>query len=306
MSDEPSADDFDMLGRLHTFFKNEYPGKEFYVNLFPTYANISQTKTDNYGDYLDQYIEKVNPDFLSYDHYCMMQDGYGNKKLTEDVLWNLEMVANRCKAAGIPMYTFVQAMSYDLATRVPNEAEIRFQVLTQMAYGSRSLQYFCYWTPLEFTMGSPAMITVDGEKTDIYYAVKNVNAEIRAWDEAYLEFTWEGTLPIVGTNNDPETIVKQFAMMETPLTEVAAIASYEATENTIIGTFKGNDERDAFLIQNFTDPAESKTDDVSVTFNNATHALVYHGTEKSVVELQGGTYDVSIAPGDGVFVIPYR
>ena len=303
VQDEPGYSSFEKLGRCKEYFEREYPGKEFYVNLFPTYANTSQLQTSSYKEYIDAYIEIVKPDFLSYDHYDMMQDGYGNKKLSEDVLWNLEIVASRCKRAHIPMYTFVQAMSYDGSTRVPNEQEIRHQVLTQMCYGSKSIQYFCYWTPLEFTQGSPAMITIDGKKTEIYDYVKHVNAELRNMDEAYLDFEWEGTLPIKGS--DVRDATKQFDMLEEALTSIDAINSYSATQNTLISRFLNKDGVEAFLVMNFSDPAEEKMDKVEIKFNGGSKVLAYNKTDKKVLELKNHKLELEIEPGDGYFLIPF-
>ncbi|MBQ7995042.1 MAG: hypothetical protein IJ247_02340 [Bacilli bacterium] len=305
IQDEPSIKEFEKLGNLHAYFKNEYPDKEFYVNLFPTYANISQLGTSSYKQYIDKYIEIVKPPYVSYDHYSMLVDGYGNYKMSEDVLWNLEIVASRCKEAGIPMYTFIQAMSYDGQTRVPNEKEIRHQVMTQLAYGSRSIQYFCYWTPLEFTQGSPAMITVDGKKTDIYDHVKKINGELLNLDEAYLDFSWVETLAIKGS--EERNVVKQFNMLELSPESIESISSINATQNTLVGHFEDKTGRDAFLVMNFSDPAtNAEKDKVSLDLFGATSALVYHGVNKEVVELNDGMLELELEAGDGSFIIPFK
>lgn len=305
VTDEPGARKFERLARLKELFQKDYPGKEFYVNLFPTYANTSQLQASSYEEYIDEYISTVHPDFVSFDHYSMMEDGYGNKKLTDDVLYNLEIVANKCKQAGIPMYTFVQAMSYDNATRVPNEAEVRHQVMTELAYGSRSIQYFCYWTPLEFTdAGSPSMITKDGKRTALYDHVKAVNAELKNLDEAYLDFSWVGAMPVKGSNVEGE--VTQMQMCSLSLKEIEAISDLACSENTLIGAFKNKEGRDGFLISNFSDPSLLKKDVVSLRFNGADAALVYHGQSKEVVELSSSSFEITLDEGDGIFVIPFK
>ena len=303
IQDEPSASKFESLSRIKEYFSREFPGKEFYVNLFPTYANTSQLGVSSYEEYIDQYLKVVKPDFLSYDHYTMMQDGYGNKKLSEDVLWNLDLVAKKCKQAGIPMYTFVQAISYDETTRVPNEQEIRHQVLTQLAYGSRSIQYFCYWTPLEFDKGSPSMITVDGKRTAIYDHVKKVNSELRNIDEAFLEFSWDATMPVKGS--DVRTIVKQYELLENPVTSFEAIKKYSATQNTLISRFVDKEGREAFFIVNFSDPSLQANDKVVIEFAGGSQVLYYNKNDKKVVELKKHKLELDIEPGDGYFVIPF-
>ena len=304
VTDEPGASRFDSLAKLKELYEQDYPGKEFYVNLFPTYALTSQTQTDSYAEYIDLYIQKLKPKFLSYDHYSMTEDIYGNKSLTEDVLWNLEIVANKCKEAGIDMYTFVQAMSFDKNTRIPNEAEARHQVMTELAYGSKSIQYFCYWTPLEFgEASSPSMITKDGKRTDLYNHVKNVNKDLMSMDEAYLDFSWVGTMPVVG--NEVSGTPRQIEMCQQSLEKIDAISNINCSQNTLIGSFKNKEGRDGFIISNFSDPSELKKDVISLDFNGATHALVYHGENKEVVELNSNKFEITLDEGDGIFVIPF-
>ena len=304
VTDEPSKENFARLARLKELYDQDYPGKEFYVNLFPTYATTAQLGASTYEEYIDSYIKTVKPSFLSYDHYSMLEDGYGNKKLTEDVLYNLEVVANKCKEAGIPMYTFIQAMDYGGGTRTPNEAEVRHQVMTELAYGSRSIQYFCYWTPLEFTVGSPSMITKDGERTALYDAVKNVNGDLLNLDEAYLDFSWQGVMTLKGS--ETRDVVKQYELLSQSLSEIEAISDISCTQNTLIGSFKNAEGRDGFIITNFSDPSLLAKDEVSVTFKGANAALVYHGKQKSVVELNSSRFEMTLDEGDGIFVIPFK
>ena len=58
------------------------------------------------------------------------------------------------------------------------------------------------------------------------------------------------------------------------------------------------------MITNFTDPKDDRTDTVSLTFNNAKYAAVYHKGETTVYTLVNGGFTVTLASGDGVFVVP--
>ena len=62
-TDEPGANAFVRLGRLKEFYEQEFPGKEFYVNLFPCYAILSQIQTDSY----EEYIQKLEDYFEQYE-----------------------------------------------------------------------------------------------------------------------------------------------------------------------------------------------------------------------------------------------
>lgn len=304
ITDEPGASKFERLGKLKKYYEKEFPGKEFYVNLFPTYASLAQLECDSYEEYIDQYIMYVNPDFVSLDHYPLMVDGYGKYKITDDVLSNLEIVATKCKDAGIPMYNFMQSMSYSATSRCPDESEVRWQVMTNMAYGSKSIQYFCYFTPLEFKEGSPAMIDFDGNKTDQYYAVQAVNQELLMLDEAYLEYSWDGTMVLNGT--EARDFNKAFKQLSYALESHDMIKEISATQDTLVGAFTGKDGRTAFLMTNFADPKLGVKDTITATFYNATKVLVYHYGVAEVVELNKGVFEYTLDEGDGIFVIPFR
>jgi hypothetical protein len=49
-------------------------------------------------------------------------------------------------------------------------------VWSNIAIGSKGIAYFCYWTPPGF---DNYMITREGVKTDMYYLVKKLNADIK-------------------------------------------------------------------------------------------------------------------------------
>ena len=54
---------------------DKYPNYQVYINLFPNYATGSQLGNEtiygnaDYDAHIQQYIENVNTDYISYDHY---------------------------------------------------------------------------------------------------------------------------------------------------------------------------------------------------------------------------------------------
>ncbi len=303
ITDEPPAKWFSDLGEMKKSFEKEYPGKEFYVNLLPTYAKAEQRGTKTYEEYIDSYLKEMNPAFLSYDHYCLKGDK-ANPLMTADVLYNLEFVQSKCMEEGIPMYTFVRAMGESDSLRTPNEAEVFHQVMTQLAYGSRSIQYYCYWTPLSYEEQAYAMIDRNGEKTPLYEAVKSANKKLLNLDEAYLDFSYQGTMPIQGS--EEEDYPMQFTMLDNPLQEIPGIKDIEASANTLIGKFQNGEGREGYIITNFSDPAYELDDELALTFKGADAVLVYHGESKETIDLQSSRFEMKLEEGDGVFLIPYK
>ena len=308
VTDEPGASQFQKIANFKKFYNDELPGKDFYVNLFPTYATTAQLETDSYEEYIRKYIEIVKPDYVSYDHYALMEDGYGVKKITDDVLYNLEIVAKLCKEANIPMMTFVSTMCYGLGTREPwSVEEIRWQVMNELAYGSIGIQYFCYFTPLgAFTDECIAMIDHSGNRTDVYYDVQEVNRQILKLDEAYLDFKWETTKLISGSTMKDTN--KAFKLCNNDTSKFMNLESVEGTLDTLVGCFTSKTEegREAYMITNFSEPTQNINDEVSVKINGAKGALVYINGEAKVVKANNGKFDLTIDPGNGAFLIPYK
>ena len=318
--DEPGAHQFDDLAALKQKYEKMFPGKDFYVNLYPTYAGAALWRTDSYFEYIDQYIEKVQPEFLSYDSYPLLTDAYGTTSLQEDYLFNKEIIATKTKEAGIPFWTFIQTIGFGLVNRRPqSKADIAFQVYTDLAYGAKGIQHFCYWQPLTSdgngTVFTEAMISKDGQKTDIYEYAQAVNLEIQTFANAFLNFEWQGTtnyLDEEGVRNSAFNMVNDSSVLaerlnkEYPTKESERIESVTNKEDLLIGSFLDKNGYDGFMLVNSGDPAKNLENAIEIGFNDASKAVVYANGERAVVELDGGTYKATLQSGEGQFVIPFN
>ena len=318
--DEPGAHQFDDLAALKQKYEKMFPGKDFYVNLYPTYAGAALWRTDSYFEYIDQYIEKVQPEFLSYDSYPLLTDAYGTTSLQEDYLFNKEIIATKTKEAGIPFWTFIQTIGFGIVNRRPqSKADIAFQVYTDLAYGAKGIQHFCYWQPLTSdgngTVFTEAMISKDGQKTDIYEYAQAVNLEIQTFANAFLNFEWQGTTNYLneeGVRNSAFNMVNDSSVLaerlnkEYPTKESERIESVTNKEDLLIGSFLDKNGYDGFMLVNSGDPAKNLENAIEIRFNNASKAVVYANGERTVVELDGGTYKATLQSGEGQFVIPFN
>ena len=175
VSDEPGAPEFDQIGAYVDEFHNQMPNKDVYVNLFPCYANpATQLKSADYEEHIDQYIEKVDTKALSYDYYGLN----GNGTVSSSYYTNLDLVRSKTLDVRKPFWVITQAGQVG-ASRMPNEVEERWSVWSTIAGGSKGISYFCYWTPSGGSFdASPYMIDLEGNKTDMYYYVQRINADI--------------------------------------------------------------------------------------------------------------------------------
>ena len=306
--DEPGAAPFPGLGIFKEAFKEHFPDKDFYINLFPTYSSFAQRDERSYVEYIDEYIEHVNPSFLSYDHYPLMKSGQ-QPMITADYLMNLEIIAEKTDEADIPFWLFLQTIGFTQSTgsqwRTPDESMLRWQMLNSLAFGAKGIQHFTYWTPTggsheNFTTG---MIDQYGEKTDVYYAAQTINQEIRAMEEAYLSYDWADIMTYTPNEED---IPQQFRMLASVRESHEGIRSIEADTNLIIGVFEKEDyEKDAFVVVNFDDPALGNESHINMHFDDADNVIIFHQGQRIDQALERGRFEYDLEPGDGIFVIPY-
>ncbi len=198
--DEPGSGLFRILGVARQALQNRAPGELPYVNVWPSYAHQSALGTATYEEYLDRYMEVVEPPLLCFDHYPLLSGG----GITGDYFYNWATIRRVSLQFGVPSWVFIQSVGFDSAypgfqdRRRPNEAEIQWQVNVSLAYGAKGIQYFTYWTPdsqpgdsLRF---GQALIALDGTQTALYDYAKKVNAYLGVMGKALLPLVSESVV----------------------------------------------------------------------------------------------------------------
>lgn len=176
LRDEPNAKDFPGLGKLVAYLRERDPAHLAYINLFPTYANNAQLGTEGdvvtaYREHLRLYMEIVQPDLVSYDHYQFRANGDGDQYFL-----NLAMIRETALQAGVPFLNIVQACSWTPSMRVPNGDELRYLVYTSLAYGAQGISYYVYCWPNHVG----GMANPDGTPTPLYHAAQVLNRRFEA------------------------------------------------------------------------------------------------------------------------------
>ena len=213
ITDEPGAGAFPSLGKLVAYLRERDPTHLAYINLYPTYANEQQLgvcadaaerakvgqPTDSgaistdagtilrYRQHLNQFIETVHPDLLSYDHYHFLKETDGRDKDGKEYFLNLGMIRQAALGAGRPFLNTIQADTIIKTWRLPNAHELRWLVFTTMAYGGRGISYFTYWGPKDYNG-----LYQDGKPAPLIKDVAALNKEIAKFGPALLELNSVG------------------------------------------------------------------------------------------------------------------
>lgn len=174
--DEPAASRFPEFGKLVAYLRERDPAHLAYINLFPTYATNEQLGNQGdvvtaYKEHLQQFVDLVKPDLISYDHYHFAVRGD-----TGQYFLNLGLIRQAALKADVPFLNIVQACTWSPSMRVPSSNEVRWLVNTSLAYGAQGVSYYVYCYPNH----QGALATADGQPTVLYESLKTTNRDFAA------------------------------------------------------------------------------------------------------------------------------
>lgn len=280
LRDEPSATAFPGLGRWKAAYNAAAPGKRCYINLFPNYANAAQLGAETYEEHLRLFVEQVNPDFISYDNYSLLE---GNV-LRDGYFQNLAAVRAAALEAGLPFWNIVLGNAHFNYIE-PSPASLRFQAFTTLAYGARGLSYFTYVAP---PIGNYRLAPLDQylNKTPTWEMMREVNLRLRFIMPTYLQYTSRHVYHLENPPTGGETAESK----QLPLTIAGG--------DLLVGEFDGPDGRSAVMVVN-----KSLTSSAHFTVtaeNGGTINIVspFNGQETGF-----GGEQLWLAPGQGSFLV---
>ena len=312
ISDEPSAAKFDKLGQYTKAFLEAIPEKDVYVNLYPMYAKTNSLGTSTYEQHIDQYLEKVPTKALSFDYYPFFKNGIGDNFFT-----NMDLVRSKTLARRMPYWMITQAGKVN-ENLLPTEKQERWSVWAAIALGSKGISYFCYWTPSgENFNDTPYMIDIEGNKTDFYYVVQRLNADIKTIGKKLLPCHADGAIM---------TATRYYPLFDnggTGRTNYGPVKEVTGSQSILCGCFRDarvseNGENykgyktlvmsqmpdrtvDAYLTL---DPSVSE---ITITHNNTTQTVQVSNTLSTVVggvvvSFDGAKLTLGIPEGDAALI----
>jgi|694.fasta_scaffold16261_7 hypothetical protein len=159
------------LGVINEYLARKDPKHLPYYNLLPAYAF---NPLSTYDEFVARYIEDAKPALVSYDHYRQMFES-GDERT---YWYNMELMRKKCAAARLPFNQIIVSNRH-MGYRECSEVDLRWQVYTSLAYGSRGIQYFTYWfTPGLAWADAPALISKDGKRDVKWEYVRKINRRI--------------------------------------------------------------------------------------------------------------------------------
>ena len=311
--DEPSRSLYEDLAFGYKIFKQAAPDLVYYVNLFPVIAGGSQLsgtgEAIKYVDYVDDWIEMIEDDYISYDHYPLYKSG-SDYSLEPSFLYNMDVMQTAIKKEGTDrqLWTFLQSIAFGSRNRgLESKADASFQAYSFLAFGGEGIQWFTYTCPPPndgaTNFGNNALLDRNYEKTATYDYVAATNLEIQGLMKYYKNFEWQGVI-LSSVYDDSENFA-YLGNSENVMQSTEQLTAFTSTEDAFTGVFEDKDGNEAYILVNFTDPALNSQNEVTLNISGKSAVLIVRGGQETTQAVSGGKLTLTLEPGEGVFVLPY-
>ena len=298
--DEPTDEDFPALTEKKALWESTMGDKLFFVNMFP--GEIGDNQFGGYDNYISSYIQAVQPEVLSFDIYPLMSDYSGKTVIKDNFFNNLDVCSYYAKQAGIPLWFSLLAAKH-MSYVAPSTEEFRWQMAVGQAYGVQGLVHYAYashdpdyTSPIDWKTQEP---------TELYYSMKDANAEVAAWDHIYMSYQWQGTATVSGSVNPYSTAAMMFCTHSVSPTENSGIQAIKSEEDLLCGIFQDENGSPAYMLTNATNPCDNTDTTVTLTLDEQYKGvLVIDRGVQSVKLLEDNVATIEVESSEGVFVIP--
>ena len=166
-----------------------------YLNLNPYWASMYAPKAN------ENYIASAEAIFQGSGSKMLAYDIYPLKKTGMDYTWyftNLSLAKHIADSMKIAWTPFV-AVCEEGKVCLPDEGELSWQVNEYVAFGAKGIDYFPINSPISFSSEveqghTVAMFDYLGNKTEVYYYVKEVNKQLLAVDHYLMKANHHGVI----------------------------------------------------------------------------------------------------------------
>lgn len=300
-SDEPNASKFAGLKKVYEKCKPLMGDLLFYVNLLPNYAFAPHLKglmpdapylkyptVEEYADYVNDFLDNVPVDVLSYDHYPFIHE---KGVIKNSYFKNFSVCARIAKERKLPLWSFIQVTSWQFdCIRNMTYSEILWLVTTSLCYGVKGIQYFCYWTPTDANgeYFNSAMINRRGEPTVSYRYVAEINKHVQKIAPYLLQYDYKGLIA------HGETLAE---VPECDNLYLFGDVKSVHSDGSLVGCFE-KDGKYAYYVNNM---SLTETKCVTLNLQNSKKYQIVRGTCE--YECEGDTLSFVLYEGEGVLVM---
>jgi len=194
MQDEPLFDALSTQGKIYSEIFDMDSLHNIHFNLVGEMArSFVGRNTPDLMSYLDTVRHKVFPGMWSFDCYPVKRIGNGPVVVDSDVFYSaLEAYSRISKVTGRPFWSCCLSMGFrqnEICKPSPTEEHLRFAAFSALAYGAQGIAYWTYRQRADVPGSSfihlDAPVDTLGGRTNVWYALKKVNQEIKKCNHVF-------------------------------------------------------------------------------------------------------------------------
>ncbi|MCP4641544.1 MAG: hypothetical protein GY851_13965 [bacterium] len=187
--DEPGKDAFAATCEAVRITKDAAPHLSPFVNLLPWYVGASsRVGFDDWGEYLDTFVEKSGVDFLCYDCYSQMNPEQSGWTM---YFRNLNEYRESAKRKGVPFWTTILSVGH-FHYKCPDEDDIRWQFNSAVAYGAQGILYFFFYMRQSHDNYRLSPIDEFWDRTPVFESLKRTNKGfVKRYGRLFLDLKFE-------------------------------------------------------------------------------------------------------------------
>lgn len=269
-----------------------------------------------YQQYIENFMESMNPDVIQYDDYPL-RNGY----VSNTYIPCMQYIAQVAKERGIEFHMVTQTFdmrSNGVQSMTPlTEAGAHWLNNMLLGFGVREISYFTYYTNSEnrsegesFYDGGSSFMTLMGKPTRTYYIMKDIMAANQKFAPTLFQYDYQTSG--VFTAETMNYVASHLDNVVCNQATYVALKNVEVNKECAMINELYDDEKDLYMYMamNIVDPSLSGSpvyQTITLEFDEKyDYALVYRNGESGVYKLKNHTLNVKGAPGEASFVIPFN
>ncbi len=238
--DEPHPEHFDSLAvAVQRVYETDKRGAIPFINLLPNWLVPINRFNMEYKDFVNLFVEKVNPAVMLSTHYPIMCDGSDTPGYYDNAeIFRQKALEHNIGLMGfVSLASFVNDVNLAMCYRAASESDIYWQVYSMVAYGAQGIWYFNYRIRRTEKYGDGLVINDTGEPNPNFYPyVRRVNNQLHNLAPILMRLQSVGVYHLHTNVLDLPLGTTQYADQSVP-----SIESLEG-DNFIVSHFRNQDD----------------------------------------------------------------
>ena len=268
-----------------------------------------------YTQYINDFLNAMNPDSIMYDDYPLRTDKNGNDVILDSYIHCLQIVAKAASDRGIKFYHVTQSHQNNAEgsdhKREVTENGAKWLNNILLGFGSKQIAYYTYYTRRESNssgtesyVDGKSFVDYNGNPTELYSWMQEIMANDQKFAPTIMQFDYKGSKVYGSTSADYLSNATTLASSSFTKLTSFSVSTGSALVTELYDDVKANY---MYMAMNVLDPDATNTaETVTMTFSGYTHVLVYVDGVASIQALNSGVFTKVLNNGDAVFVIPYN